>query len=335
MTPIPEITSMTPHHRIKSTFLRPGCAHSLALIAILLGCADRNQSDDLGASDVTGDPPVDPTTTSPGTSDTTTTTGDGDGDDDTTGDGDGDGDACDIFLGCMDVPVDCFGCDLWAQDCGEDFLKCIPQTTGGGVTGKYDAWLCAYTGASPPGAPCTLEPANEGQQCVPLRDSCDAGSMCITEDGLPGQGTCVEICTGSPENPACPVTGHTCQQLDTLSATLNICTPGCDPLVQGACPPGQQCQATIEGGALSGFACTPSTNESIGGEACACTNCCSEGYGCTAAANYGPDCAFDLCCTEYCSLGAVFPCAVESQVCVPLFDPPSLLAEHVGICMVP
>ena len=46
-----------------------------------------------------------------------------------------------------------------------------------------------------------------------------------------GVGTCVEMCTGTPDDPACPVSGQTCRQL--FSGVLNVCLPDCNPLLPG------------------------------------------------------------------------------------------------------
>ncbi len=57
-------------------------------------------------------------------------------------------------------------------------------------------------------------------------DDCDVGVMCwnLNEDGV---GTCVALCTGTPENPSCEPDATYCA-LTSIGA-LNLCLPGCSP----------------------------------------------------------------------------------------------------------
>ena len=57
---------------------------------------------------------------------------------------------------------------------------------------------------------------------------------------------------------------------------------------------------------------------------------------CTDAPTYGIDCAFDLCCTEYCDLNdGVFTCVGQDQQCIPLFDASDPNYADVGACQIP
>ena len=149
-----------------------------------------------------------------------------------------------------------------------------------------------------------------------------------------GEGTCVEFCKGTAESNNCPVSGNECSQLN--GGVLNLCLPGCSPLVAGSCPVGETCVAAYEGDTLGGFICFPPAAEGITGESCECANCCAEGNLCTDAATYGPDCAYDLCCTEYCDINdGGFTCAGGGQQCIALFDPNDPLYADVGACQIP
>ncbi len=277
------------------------------------------------------------TTSGPATATNSAGDGDGDGDDDTggdtvttsatSGDGDGDGDdPCASFLGCMDVPEPIVMCDFWAQDC-PDGEKCtaIASTPG---EGAWDANVCVPAGTEAPGSTCTTMEGVDGA------DTCDGTGMCYDFDQDTGEGTCVEFCVGTPESNTCPQTGHDCKQLN--SGVLNLCLPSCNPLNAGECPPGQVCVAAYEGDTLGGFICFPPAAEGISGEQCECANCCAEGHLCTDAATYGTDCAFDLCCTEYCDTSdSTFACQGAGQQCVPLFEETDPNFANVGGCQIP
>ena len=289
---------------------------AVAVVFALPGCAKRatfttGAVDDAPNAGDTGD--IDEPDETP-----TGTTGDGDGD------GDGD-DPCDTFLGCLDVAETCGWCDFWAQDCGQG-EKCtpIPSTPG---SGAWDAHICVPVGTAPPGSACTMVDGIDGA------DTCDATGMCLGLDPS-GVGTCTEFCVGSPDNHSCPKTGNECFLLN--DGILNICPSTCDPLLAGQCPPGQTCTAGFEGGNLNGFICFAPAAEGISGEACECANCCADGHTCTSAASYGPDCADDLCCTEYCDVtDLAFTCVGQGQQCIALFDPNDPNYANVGACMVP
>ena len=214
-------------------------------------------------------------------------------------------------------------CDHWAQDC-EEGEKCTPVAT---VPGPWDANVCVPVGDQPPGSECTL---TEGG--INGEDTCDNTSMCYDIDPETGFGTCVELCTGAPENALCPITGETCQILN--GGVLPLCLPACEPLVAGSCPEGTKLRGGL-GDTLGGFICFPPAAEGITGESRECANCCADAHMCTDAASYGPDCAFDLCCTELCSVSEDAGCLGSGQVCVALFEATDPLYADVGSCMIP
>ena len=123
---------------------------------------------------------------------------------------------------------------------------------------------------------------------------------------------------------------------------IYFCMPGCAPVAGLACPDcvecdeGSGCVADYQGATLDGFICYPLAAEGTAGESCECANCCANGLMCTDAATYGPDCAYDLCCTELCDItDAAFTCAGPDQQCVALFEPTDPHFANVGACMVP
>jgi hypothetical protein len=256
--------------------------------------------------------------------------GDGDDDDATSGDGDGD-DPCDSFLGCGDAgddapPPAVEPCDFWSQDCDEG-EKCTPVPSSPG-SGAWDATVCVTAGTEAPGSACSFTGAVNGE------DTCDATSMCLDVDADTGEGTCTELCVGSPESNSCPQTGNACWLLN--DGQLPVCLDGCNPLITGECPPGQTCVAGFEGGDLNGFLCFAPAAQGITGEQCECANCCADGHFCTDAPTYGNDCAFDLCCTEYCDVSdGGFACAGTGQQCIALFDASDPNYADVGACQIP
>jgi len=239
------------------------------------------------------------------------------------------GAGCGSFLGCDDVespgPLHC---DHWAQDCppGE---KCTPIASTPG-SGAWDANVCVPAGAQGVGEPCELADGPLGT------DTCDEESMCYDIDAQTGIGVCIGFCLGSEASPTCSEesVGATCRQ--NGAGILNLCLPACNPLLAGECPSGQNCTAAFEGQDLQGFTCFPPAAEALSGEECDCANCCAAGHMCVQAAEYGPDCAFDLCCTRYCDTDDPTPqCDGTDQVCVPLFPPDTPEVGDVGHCVVP
>ena len=123
-----------------------------------------------------------------------------------------------------------------------------------------------------------------------------------------------------------------CRKLN--QGVLNICLTSCNPLLTGECPMGQTCVAAFEGQELDGFICFPPAAEGVSGDECSCANCCAQGHMCVSAAEYGPGCQFDLCCTEYCDTEGSDACSGSGQSCVALFDPSTPEVGNVGQCVV-
>jgi len=258
-----------------------------------------------------GSNPSDPTAasmTNPATSETSPTTGT----------------EC-SFLNCDDMMNVMNECDNWAQDC-PDGQKCTAYIAGGGSA--WDATKCVdVTGQDNPGDECTSEGAASGI------DSCIEGAMCwgVNAEGI---GTCVALCTGSPEAASCPAPA-----ICTVAnqGVLNLCLASCDPLIQDCANPAEVCYPINDG-----FTCAPdaSGEEGQANDPCEFINVCDKGLMCADVAFVGMGCAQGStgCCTPFCE----FPggaCPNADQQCVQYFDPAQLPANDplldIGVCGLP
>lgn len=213
-------------------------------------------------------------------------------------------------------------CDFWAQDCpegekcvhhGEEFelLKCVPIVPDAGQLNE----------------PCTMvESMKSGQ------DTCDMGYRCWPDnfDLNALEGTCRGVCLGSSiEDARCEDPYAFCAQ--GASATLALCQPQCDPLLQN-CAEGEGCYWT------SIFACYPDESGDRGYHGDSCDWGCDPGTKCVYA-QYVPGCQSDRCCTSFCDLTAdSSQTCSEGQGCEPhywddAYIPPAL--ANVGVCLVP
>jgi hypothetical protein len=178
-------------------------------------------------------------------------------------------------------------------------------------------------GGQAPGEPCWYGGV------VEATDNCDETSMCWDVMDVDGEaiGICMPFCTGTPDNPECPP-GSSC----LIGNTINICIPGCDPILQD-CGPGLACY--WEG--LS-FSCIFTTRDIPPGEPCGYINDCAAGSGCVSA-ELLPSCAGSGCCSRFCNLeqGDQQCESLPGSSCVAFFlageEPPGF--EHVGMCMLP
>jgi hypothetical protein len=216
-----------------------------------------------------------------------------------------------------------YECDLWAQDCPAGD-KCMPW----GEVDTWNATRCTPLASAPalPGEACTVEGA-----AASGIDDCALGSMCWDVDDA-GEGTCVSLCTGSPDAPQCAAPELGCSVSN--GGVLILCVPWCDPLVQD-CPAGGACYPEARG-----FFCSPDASEDIGayGDPCAYLNACDPGFWCAAQSDV-PGCASeDGCCSEVCDASDPgFACAGEGQVCEAFWSagtaPPGQAA--FGLCVMP
>lgn len=224
-----------------------------------------------------------------------------------------------------DIPSGARECDLWAQDCPEG-QKCSPVSADGGDV--WDATRCVdVTGTDEPGDACVSGGAASGV------DGCIKGAMCWGV-GMDSVGTCVALCTGSPETPECAA-GSVCTV--TNDGTLDLCLVACDPLLQDCSKPGEACYPISDG-----FVCAPdaSGEEGQANDPCEFTNVCDEGLMCADASAVGSGCEAGSsgCCSPYCEFPDG-PCPNGDQQCVQFFDPKILPAGDplldIGVCGVP
>lgn len=216
-------------------------------------------------------------------------------------------------------------CDPFKQDCPEG-QACKPAAST--PDDSWDTTVCTPLDANPGqvGDPCT----SEGLTGV---DSCDEGLLCWYFDGM-GGGTCLQMCTGTMDNPMCP-DGLVCDI--TNNGSLILCLKSCDPLAMADCPDTQICFFSETAG---NFICDFDASGEMGmyGDPCMYINVCDYGLFCADAANV-PGCPATGCCSFYCDLNDpnfMCPDADKGQECVPWYTmdaPPG--QEHIGACVVP
>lgn len=193
-------------------------------------------------------------------------------------------------------------CAAWAMSDTWDSNKCVP-VMGDGVDGDD----CTYDGA------------------VAGTDTCAAGHMCYYTNAE-GAGTCIPLCTGSPDDGQCP-DGFNCSISN--GGSLILCVYDCNPLLQ-------DCQPAETGCFWDGelFNCDPA-GDIPEGEPCGYINDCLPGQVCIDAAGL-PMCNGAACCSAFCDLEDPI-CLIEGTECVSFFDegtaPPGL--ENVGLCALP
>ncbi len=235
---------------------------------------------------------------------------------------------CDAVPG-LDGQVRCSLCDVFAQDC-PDGQKCTGYDSDG--DSAWDTTKCVdVMGSGQHGDACTAEGGASGV------DDCAEGVMCwnLDEEGV---GTCVELCTGTPENPMCGPPGTTC--VITNEGSLNLCLPSCDPLVQDC----QGAEVCIGDPNSDGFVCVLDASGGMAPEGTPCefANVCNPGLMCVNPEFFpSQDCQGSIgCCAPFCDLtdaGACDGLSVANAECVSYYDPepapPGL--ENIGVCGVP
>jgi hypothetical protein len=211
-------------------------------------------------------------------------------------------------------------CDPFVQDCAEG-EKCVPYASNGG---SWDSTKCVpILGDGQPGEPCVYGGT------VEATDDCGAESYCWNTMDVEGEaiGVCTEFCQGTPDDPIC-VPGSAC--LISNEASVTLCVPTCDPLLQD-CGPGTACywHETI-------FICIFTSQEVPLGEPCGYINDCAGGLACMPN-EVVPNCGSTSCCASYCSLMEAAPCEAMGAECSPFFDQgmAPLGYEDVGVCILP
>jgi hypothetical protein len=207
-------------------------------------------------------------------------------------------------------------CDSFLQDC-EPGQKCVPYASTGG---NWDANKCVpVLGDGKIGDPCTYDGA------VEATDSCDATSMCWNVADVDGEpiGVCTAFCSGTPDDPECPV-GSSCSI--SCDGSLNVCNPNCDPIAQDCLGLGCYWVGTS-------FQCVFTADEHGDGEPCGFINDCHPGLACVTS-EVVPGCEGSACCAAFCDLGAS-NCTLPGTACMPWFEEPVPGWENVGICIDP
>lgn len=227
-----------------------------------------------------------------------------------------------FYAGATDMGPNTF-CDVWAEDDCPDGEKCTA------TSGWYFNECRQILGDGQPGDECTIYDEWDSGD-----DDCGAGALCWGADPDTKLGVCVELCSGSPDDPVCSG-DNTCFIFN--NGFLPVCVAACDPLMAGAdCPiDGELCVNAEDG---EGFACVPGNNDlNAYGEPCDNLNSCEAGLICTEDFNV-PGCDGD-CCTQYCAVGSPETCPDfgDGQDCVPYFEmgmaPDGY--EDVGVCSGP
>ncbi len=263
--------------------------------------------------------PSSPTTTTPTTASTTP--------DGTTGSASGAdteetcGFICDTET---DGPGPNVQCDVFAQDCA-DGEKCTAYIEGG--ESAWNATKCVPVGGEGvPGDTCT----SEGGGGTGL-DDCQKGAMCWNVN-MEGMGVCIELCTGSEVAPMCS-DAPACTVVN--EGTLNLCLPGCDPLIQN-CDGTDLCIPSADV-----FVCAPdaSGEEGQAFDPCEFANVCDKGLYCLNP-QYAMECDANAggCCLPFCDLSEMnAACPGEGQSCTSWFEegmaPPEYM--NVGVCIIP
>lgn len=207
----------------------------------------------------------------------------------------------------------CTECSVWQQDCprGE---RCAARSSGAD-SAVWDRVWCVPLHPDPAeiGEPCEVE----GSAYSGI-DTCRANARCWNVDPETLQGTCVELCEGTPEAPTCSDPSTLC--LAANEDVINVCLPQCDPLAN-ACDSGNGCYP-IPGG----FVCLPLDAGLLQPEpgSCITLNECPVGTACAEEANACPDGATP-CCAPYCDLNA--PACPDGTSCVDALGDTS-----VGLC---
>lgn len=221
------------------------------------------------------------------------------------------------FLNPLDIP-EMHECTIWAENC-EDGEKCMPVANDGG--NAWNDWACRPVVPNPDsiGESCTLTQGTGADGY----DTCELHAMCWDLDDR-GEGSCVGLCAGDWENPACLEPDAVCSFGG--DGYLALCIPTCNPLLQ-PCPAGDGCYPTG-----SGYVCAPdASGEGMGeeGDPCEFTNGCTAGLYC----GVGECGDSPRCCLPFCDLDQ--PECPAGTECVPGFSegvPPPVGSESVGRC---
>lgn len=240
------------------------------------------------------------------------------------------GDTTCNFLGCDTTGGTGIApeCDNWSQDC-PDGQKCAAYADDGGSSWNNLKCVPVEENGGAPGDPCTVE--GNGVSGV---DSCGKGTMCWNVDADTGQGTCVGLCSGSPDAAECADMQTTC--VIANDGVLNLCLPSCDPLLQDCQSSTDLCLPNPDD---EGFVCVldASGESGVAFDPCEYANACDKGLVCQDP-GFATECdaAALGCCLPYCDVTEP-DCPGAGQECIQWYDPgtapPGL--ENLGLCGIP
>lgn len=263
-------------------------------------------------SSASGQSAGDPSSSSSSSSSTTTDASSSEGSDDSEADGGSFISDSDDPICAEDLPDGVLGhcspveCSVILQDCAGGYT-CRPVSVDG-VSWNFSRCV-----------PLDPDPVQLGEACAAVSspfggiDNCDDGLMCWEIDPQTLQGTCIEFCSGTLEEPVCVNPDDVCGISDR--GNLAFCLPGCDPLlndcgIQEACVPVSgdsfACIARQDAACPSGL--VDVEPEAISG--------CTDG---------------EPCCTPYCDTSDEAACDRGLQ-CVPYFDEPNPDHPTLGVC---
>lgn len=204
------------------------------------------------------------------------------------------------------TPVDC---SVILQDCPEEGEACRPWANDGGSF--WNSTRCVPVDSDPgqAGAVCTVQ--GSGTSGI---DSCDIGLMCWDVDADTLDGTCIELCSGTHEEPTCPGADDVCQSYN--DGVLPLCLQSCDPLRD-------DCDTQD--------ICVPAPDESFACVANQYPECPSGTY--SAPPDLIPGCIGDEpCCTPYCDTSGEATCE-RGLECVPYSEDPNPAYPSLGVCV--
>lgn len=246
-----------------------------------------------------------------------------------TGDTTGDGESTGCNFVCPETGGDEGGqCDNWAQDCPDE-MKCSAFANDGGNSWNSLKCVPVEPNAAAPGEPCTAE--GNGLSGV---DSCQEGAMCWDIDTETGQGICVALCSGSPEQPSCPEPDDSCAIVN--EGVLNLCLDKCDPLLQD-CPDGDAClpNQVDPNSFICVFDASGETGKAF--DMCEFANACDTGLICVVP-SLATECDPQAggCCLPFCDTEAP-SCPGAGQECLPWYEPDQAPPgyEKLGVCGLP
>lgn len=221
------------------------------------------------------------------------------------------------FLPVEDGPAG--ECDVWKENCPAG-QKCMPYADDG--SSSWNALKCVpVMGTDKPGEACTVEGSG-----VSGLDSCVKHAICFGVDGN-NEGTCVQMCNGTPANPSCP-NGTSCAISN--DDVLIVCLDGCDPLTD-SCASDEVC--VLNNGS---FVCVidASGDEGQQNDGCEYLNACDPGLVCLDPAAVST-CQQNLvgCCTEWCDVTNPGTCP-NGLTCTGVFEPGEapIGYENIGYC---